>query len=317
MLEDRLFKKAHFFLGELVAGIAGDIVGGFIGSAFQQDNMNHQAGLQKDLMQFQSKLQMDNTRELNQNKHQWEVDDLKNAGLNPILSAGSSAFATAPVVSGSSVGSNPSYSPNLGGLLNSAINQEVQSKRLDNELKKIDIDKGKLELDTQIAHEATIPESVAKQTFTMTQEERTRQQITIDRQLADKDIEIKSEQVKSIIQDRANSIKMLEGQLEYWRMQGNAAMVSATAAMINAQSNQLNAYVNSQVGQSIISKNENETKESINRQVLQGYDINVKQIDSDYYTYYRKTGTGATGAIFKQMLDDFSPISSALGLLKK
>lgn len=312
MLEDRFFNKAHFFLGELVAGIAGDIVGGFIGSAFQQDNMSHQAGLQKDLMKYQSDLQMENTRELNQNKHQWEVDDLKNAGLNPILSAGSSAFATAPVVSGSSVGSNPSYSPNLGGLLNSAINQEVQSKRLDNELKKIDIDKGKLELDTQIAHEATIPESVARQTFTMTQEERTRQQITIDRQLADKDIEIKSEQVKTIIQDRVNSIKMLEGQLEYWRMQGNAAMVSATAAMINAQANQLNAYVNSQVGQSIISKNNSDTRLNIQREVLNGYDIDLKKYNTESYLRYRDTNAGIFGQGVAYGLQDMGSILAGL-----
>lgn len=311
-IKKRYFRQVHFFLG----GLIGDVVGGLIGSAFQKDTMNTQAGIQRDLMKYQSDLQMENTKEVNTHKHQWEIEDLMSAGLNPILSANTTGFASAPSVSASAPSGSSQYSPNMAGLLNSAINQDIQSKKLDNDLKRIDIEKGKLELDTKIANEATIPESLAKQSFVQTQEERERQQITIDRQLADKDIEIKSQQVKTMIQDRVNSIRQLEGQLELWKKQGNAMMVQATAAMISAQASQLNAFVGQQVGESIVSKNKNETAESIQRQVLNSYDIQRKDVDTRYYTGYRSDIVGATGSVFGNIMHDFNPISSALGLLK-
>lgn len=65
---------------------------------------------------YQSKLQMAQAKYINSNKHQWEVDDLRAAGLNPILSATNGmGYANAGAVSvntqdgGQSASLNSSY----------------------------------------------------------------------------------------------------------------------------------------------------------------------------------------------------------------
>lgn len=67
-------------LGGLVGNLIGNVAGKLFGSAtdahYQSQMMEKQEALQEKLFQFENK-----------NKHQFEVYDLKAAGLNPILSA--------------------------------------------------------------------------------------------------------------------------------------------------------------------------------------------------------------------------------------
>lgn len=67
-------------VGSVIGDIGGSLLGGLFGgsSAKKQNKAAIQA--QERANQF--------TRDMMQNRHQWEVSDLKAAGLNPILSAG-------------------------------------------------------------------------------------------------------------------------------------------------------------------------------------------------------------------------------------
>lgn len=76
--------------------VFGSIAGGLIGSAFGGNSAKKQAALQRQNWAYQQ-----------QNAHQFEVSDLKAAGLNPILSATNSQIA--------GIGSAPSMSDNGAG----------------------------------------------------------------------------------------------------------------------------------------------------------------------------------------------------------
>lgn len=111
-IKARYFRQAHFFLGDLlgaVVGIAGDI--------FAAD---HAADKSYDMNMAIQQKNIDWEKEQLQNKHQWEVEDLRNAGLNPILSAhtGSSAVsAGTPSVSAPQV----EISKTLNAMANTAL----------------------------------------------------------------------------------------------------------------------------------------------------------------------------------------------------
>lgn len=80
------------------------------------------------------------------NAHQLEVQDLRNAGLNPILSASNSQMASMPQVSdnGAASASANAISSALQASVsrqNAKLQAEIEGQRIDNERKRLDLDK--------------------------------------------------------------------------------------------------------------------------------------------------------------------------------
>lgn len=101
-----------YFIGAALSAV-GSIVGGKIASKDSRKNAKQAQG--------HSDYQL-------QNKHQWEVADLRKAGLNPVLSAGNY---------GNSAGSSPmaqAFNPadNVGNMTNSALGAQKLKQELKN-----------------------------------------------------------------------------------------------------------------------------------------------------------------------------------------
>lgn len=89
-------------LSSFVSGSGiGDLLG-FGSDAFGlfNDLTGNSAKVQKDLMKYQAQLQNESWKYQMSNRHQLEVGDLRNAGLNPILSANSAGSVAAGIPNG-------------------------------------------------------------------------------------------------------------------------------------------------------------------------------------------------------------------------
>lgn len=131
MKNDKLILYHHCsgrlcFIGGVISAV-GSIVGSKIGA--KQSSKEAAQGRQHSDYQLQ-------------NKHQWEVEDLRKAGLNPILSAGNY---------GNSAGSSPTgqgFAPDLGNVVNSAIGME----KLDQEIKNLKATENREKADARLKH---------------------------------------------------------------------------------------------------------------------------------------------------------------------
>lgn len=105
--------------------VFGSLAGGLIGSAFGGNSAKKQAALQRQNWAYQQ-----------QNAHQFEVGDLKAAGLNPILSATNSQIAgmgSAPSTSDNGVGAGVTNS--ITAALTRQANVEIEKTKADIALK--------------------------------------------------------------------------------------------------------------------------------------------------------------------------------------
>ena len=101
--------------------VFGSLAGGLIGSAFGGNSAKKQAALQRQNWAYQQ-----------QNAHQFEVSDLKAAGLNPILSATNSQIAgmgSAPSTSDNGVGAGVTNS--ITSALTRQANVEIEKTKAD------------------------------------------------------------------------------------------------------------------------------------------------------------------------------------------
>lgn len=104
------------------------------------------------------------------NAHQLEVQDLKNAGLNPILSASNSQIASMPQVSDN--GAASAAANTLSSALQASVSRqnaklqaEVEGQRIDNERKRLELDKERYSFQNRLdASQISLNDTLGKYT---------------------------------------------------------------------------------------------------------------------------------------------------------
>lgn len=234
------------FLGD----IAGAVIGA--GSSIWGANQSNSAAFE---MQANS---INAQRESMQNRHQWEVEDLRKAGLNPILSATNSAGGS---ISGATANVT---APDISGALNKIANSafaKKQTELLEKELQ-VKQDNAKANLTNadanQINSEARMIEAHTDQIKTNSAVEYNNANISYlgamtnyTKQKQENETAMNKMQISEIQQRITNSVQELAAKIVYLQKTGDAALMSASAAQRNAAAQELMAQVAQQNGISL------------------------------------------------------------------
>lgn len=205
-----------FGFDDIIGGVL-DIAGGIIGADMQNSASE---SLQANNIAWQ--------REQLQNKHQWEVEDLRKAGLNPILSAANSSSA---VSAGSPQGANPNIqlSKSLEALSNSAL------MRKETELKQYSLESDRMRAEADMLR-AKNDEARTPSAIEMSQSQADLNLTNIWR--LNKLVPLEEAYTKANInktqQDMLNSIAQVQALIQLYDKQGQAALMMGSAAQSSA-----------------------------------------------------------------------------------
>lgn len=234
------------FLGD----IAGAVIGA--GSSIWGANQSNSAAFE---MQANS---INAQRESMQNRHQWEVEDLRKAGLNPILSATNSAGGS---ISGATANVT---APDISGALNKIANSAFAKKQTELLEKELEVkqDNAKANLTNadanQINSQARMIEAHNDQVKTNSAVEYNNANISYlgamtnyTKQKQENETAMNKMQISEIQQRITNSVQELAAKIVYLQKTGDAALMSASAAQRNAAAQELMAQVAQQNGISL------------------------------------------------------------------
>lgn len=234
------------FLGD----IAGAVIGA--GSSIWGANQSNSAAFE---MQANS---INAQRESMQNRHQWEVEDLRKAGLNPILSATNSAGGS---ISGATANVT---APDISGALNKIANSAFAKKQIELLEKELQVkqDNAKANLTNadanQINSQARMIEAHNDQIKTNSAVEYNNANISYlgamtnyTKQKQENETAMNKMQISEIQQRITNSVQELAAKIVYLQKTGDAALMSASAAQRNAAAQELMAQVAQQNGISL------------------------------------------------------------------
>lgn len=224
------------FLGSALAPIIGSAASFFSGSASARQQFANQQALQAQAAAYQ--------RESLQNRHQWEVEDLKKAGLNPILSATNSAGGQISVGAGQAAA--PDYS-DVGKLLGQIAHSALAKKQFDLAEYQAGTDRIKADADMIRARQDEAKTNSAIELF--------KAQagyfgshgrfLVKQAEMLDKNYELHKiytqAQVREIDQRIINSVMEVKAKVLYLQQSGRAALMSASAAQVSAQAAMQNA----------------------------------------------------------------------------
>lgn len=267
------------FLGDFFEPVMG-LATSVIGSAFQNSAT---AGFQSANMDF--------VREQLQNKHQWEVEDLRKAGLNPILSAtnGSSAVST-----GSPQGAAVDISKAMEAISNSALmRKQEQIAAYDAETRRISANAEKLKSKVEEQKvESAIGLNESQRYLNLQNAERVKNLWPMELTYAKAKVSYTNQQI-------INSIIETKAKAQYYNdagkaqlMLGSAAQSQAAAAWENARTQRLladtmekNGVSQRMINDVLAGKHNQEIQESIarmNKVLTEDKQLNW-QLDKDMY----------------------------------
>lgn len=101
------------------SGIIGNVGGAVIGGLFGQSSAADQFNRQKKLIDYQHQLQVDDFK----HRYQWSTEDMKAAGLNPILAATSGIGGNISGVSAGNAAMAPT--PDFANAINSGLARDL------------------------------------------------------------------------------------------------------------------------------------------------------------------------------------------------
>lgn len=223
-------------------GFLSSIAGGLVSSAFSLYGAHKQHQYDQSNMRLSSQLSYDQWVKQKQNSHQLEVGDLRNAGLNPILSAGASQAMSAP-----SVGVVSAHMPDLGSDFNSGEQVGVALSNLRNERMQAEAAKKNSETNAKVGDQDVL---TSKTQASLNESSTARQ-----RAEADQILKLTPLQVNKAQQDIANSVAVTNAQVGYYRGMVEAAKEQAAAAQQQAAAAIGNMNANSARSQSEVSLN--------------------------------------------------------------
>lgn len=227
-------------------GLLGDVVGSVIGAGTSIWSAN-QANSAAFQMQANS---LAAQKEALQNRHQWEVQDLKKAGLNPILSANSGAGG----ISGATANVT---APDIAGALNKIANSALARKQTELAEKELDVKQDQANASKLNAAanylEAEVNQSKANSAIELNQANTKYLGILGNYQnvRAENETAMTKMNIKKTQQDIINAVQQTAATIEYLRKTGDAALTSASAAARNAAAQEVMASVAAQNGLSL------------------------------------------------------------------
>ena len=223
-------------------GFLSSIAGGLISSAASLYGAHKSQQYAQSNMRLSSQLSYDQWVKQKQNSHQLEVGDLRNAGLNPILSASNGQAMAAP-----SVGVVSAHMPDLGSDFNSGQQVGVAMSNLRNERMQAEAAKKNSETNAKVGDQDVL---TSKTQAALNESSKARQ-----RAEADQIIKLTPLQVNKAQQDIANSIAVTNAQVGYYAGMVEAAKEQAAAARDQAAAAIGNMNANSARSQSEVSLN--------------------------------------------------------------
>lgn len=247
-----------------------------------------------------AKISRDQWAYMQSNAHQLEVQDLKNAGLNPILSASNSQMASMPQVSdnGAAGASANILSSALQANVareNAKLAAETEGQHIDNERKRLELDKERYSFQNRL-DESQIGLNTSAKALNDANVLYVNQQTSSLRDMT-------KAQIEQIKQDIQNSIEQTKALVEKYGAESQQARASAALAYKQIQTEAAKAAL-------LLSQKTHEDWDS-NRIIRE-----LSDPDSNLHRDYRNTPLGTILGYIGEGIKDIIPFRFGLGLRK-